>query len=58
MEGDIITLQDLFVLEQQGVDEDGKLRTRFQSTGIRPKFMNKFEAAGISLPSEIFRINQ
>lgn len=54
MEGDVIVLQDLFVYEQQGVDDHGKLVGRFRSAGIRPKFISKLEAAGIVLPSHIF----
>jgi pilus assembly protein CpaF len=54
MEGDIIVMQDLFVFEQAGMDEDGKIIGTFRSTGIRPKFMHNLEAAGISLPSVMF----
>lgn len=41
MEGEIVTMQDLFVLEIEGEDEDGKLITRHKSTGLRPKFFDK-----------------
>lgn len=54
MEGDVIVLQDLFVFKQTGVDEDGKIKGVFQSTGIRPKFISRLEASGISLPPSIF----
>lgn len=54
MEGDTIVLQDVFLFEQQGVDENGKIVGRFKPTGIRPKFMSKIEAAGIKLPDDIF----
>jgi pilus assembly protein CpaF len=54
MEGDIIVLQDLFVFEQEGFDEDGKVIGSYRSTGIRPKFMKSLEAAGISLPAVMF----
>lgn len=54
LEGDTIVLQDIFVYEQTGVDEHGKLAGRFKPTGIRPKFLNKFEAAGIRLPDDLF----
>jgi len=54
MEGDVVVLQDIFVYEQTGVDENGKLIGHFRPTGIRPKFMNKFEAAGIKLPEDTF----
>lgn len=54
MEGDIITLQDIFVFEQRSVDERGRVIGRFRATGIRPKCADKFEAAGIHLPSDIY----
>lgn len=54
MEGDVITLQDIFVFEQQGLDENGRIKGRLRPTGIRPKFMDKFEAAGITLGPEFF----
>ncbi|AFV10788.1 putative conjugal transfer protein [Thermacetogenium phaeum DSM 12270] len=54
MEGDTIVLQDLFVFEQTGLERRGQVLGRFRSTGIRPKFMWKFQAAGIVLPDEIF----
>lgn len=55
MEGDVIVLQDIFVYEQQGVDDQGRIIGRFRATGIRPKFIDRLEAAGIKLPAEIFR---
>lgn len=54
MEGDTIVLQDLFVFEQTGLERRGQVLGRFRSTGIRPKFMWKLQAAGIVLPDEIF----
>jgi len=54
MEGDIITLQDIFVFEAAGVDASGKIIGKFKPTGIRPKFLEKLAAAGISIPAEIF----
>ena len=54
MEGDIITLQDIFVYEQTGCDETGKMMGRIKPTGIRPKFLEKLSANGINLPNEIF----
>ena len=53
MEGDVIVMQDVFVYEQTGVD-DGRIQGRLKPTGIRPKFVEKFESAGIHLPSNIF----
>jgi len=54
MEGPTITMQDLFVFERQGVDENAKVRGRFMPTGIRPKFSEKLFAAGIKLPMDMF----
>ena len=54
MEGDIITLQDIFVFEQTGCDENGKMLGKIKPTGIRPKFLEKLSANGINLPNEIF----
>jgi pilus assembly protein CpaF len=54
MEGDIITLQDIFIFEQRGVDEQGKIIGRLKPTGIRPKFYDKFEISGVQLPPELF----
>ncbi len=53
MEGDIIVLQDIFVFERLGW-ENGRIVGRLRPTGIRPKFMERLEAAGIYLPPEIF----
>lgn len=54
MEGPIITMQDLFVFERQGFDENGKVRGRFKPTGIRPKFSERLQGAGITLPMDMF----
>lgn len=47
MEGDVVTMQDLFVLEIDGEDDDGKLVTRHRSTGLRPKFFDKARQYGV-----------
>lgn len=54
MEGDVIITQDVFFFEQLGIDERGKVLGRFRSAGIRPKFVDRFEAYGIHLPADIF----
>jgi len=54
MEGEVVTLQDIFVLEKRGVGPDGKVLGRFAATGIRPKFYERLLAAGIHLPPELF----
>ncbi len=55
MEGDVITMTDIFMFEQSGY-EDGKVVGRLRPTGLRPKFIDKIEAAGIHLPASIFGI--
>jgi hypothetical protein len=53
MEGDVIVMQDVFVFEQTGIAE-GKIQGRLKPTGIRPKFVEKFEVMGIHLPPGLF----
>jgi pilus assembly protein CpaF len=53
MEGDIITMQDLFVFEQTGI-ENGRVVGRLRPTGIRPSFIERFELANIHLPPAVF----
>nr|WP_245692968.1 CpaF family protein [Sporomusa acidovorans] len=54
MEGDVVTLQDIFVFDQTGRDANGKIAGHFKPTGIRPKFLEKLAANGIQLPNETF----
>lgn len=54
MEGEVITLQDIFLFQQEGYDQAGRVRGRFVATGIRPRFLPKLEARNIKLPPEIF----
>jgi pilus assembly protein CpaF len=53
MEGDVIVMQDIFTFQQSGI-ENGKIVGRMKPTGIRPKFMPRFEVANIYLPPNIF----
>jgi pilus assembly protein CpaF len=53
MEGDVIVLQDIFLFEQTGY-QDEKVLGRLRPTGIRPKFYEKFEIAGVRLPPDVF----
>jgi pilus assembly protein CpaF len=57
MEGDVVTLTDLFVFEQTGF-EGGKVIGQMRPTGLRPKFMDQIEAAGVHLPAGIFGIGR
>jgi pilus assembly protein CpaF len=54
MEGPMITMQDLFVYDRQGYDENNRVRGQYRPTGIRPKFSEKLFAAGIHLPMDMF----
>ncbi len=57
MEGEVITMTDIFVFEQTSI-ENGQIVGRLRPTGLRPKFMDKIEAAGINLPPSIFGIGE
>jgi pilus assembly protein CpaF len=57
MEGEVITMTDIFVFEQTGF-ENGQIMGRLRPTGLRPKFMDKIEASGINLPPSIFGIGE
>jgi len=57
MEGDVITMTDIFVFEQAGM-ENGRIVGRLRPTGLRPKFMDKIEATDIHLPPSIFGIGE
>jgi len=57
MEGDVITMTDIFVFEQTGF-EDGKVIGRLRPTGLRPKFIDRIEASGINLPATIFGVGE
>ncbi|MBX0327611.1 CpaF family protein [Oscillochloris sp. ZM17-4] len=56
MEGDVVVLQDIFVFEQTGLDERGKIVGQLRPTGVRPKFIEKFESMNIFLPSHTFGV--
>jgi pilus assembly protein CpaF len=55
MEGDIITMQEIFAFNLMGLTEDKKVKGRFMATGIRPKFMKRLESMGLKLPSSLFQ---
>ncbi len=57
MEGDIITMSDIFEYEQTGI-EAGKVIGRVRPTGLRPKFIETIESSGIHLPPSVFGIGQ
>jgi pilus assembly protein CpaF len=53
MEGDVIILQDIFRFDQRGLDNKGKVKGEFASTGIMPKFVQKLKEKGIIIPPEL-----
>jgi pilus assembly protein CpaF len=54
MEGDVITMQDVFLFERTGIGPDGRVRGRFRATGIRPKCTERLAASGVHLGMEMF----
>ena len=54
MEGDLITLQELFTFQQTGLDENRKVKGRFKATGVRPKFAERLAAKGVALMPDLF----
>jgi pilus assembly protein CpaF len=54
MEGDVITMQEIFLFEKAGISKEGKVVGRFRATGVRPKCSEKLRAAGIVLPPDMF----
>jgi len=54
MESDVVSMQDLFVFETQGVSSEGRVLGTFTATGIRPKFAERLKAVGFELPVDMF----
>jgi pilus assembly protein CpaF len=54
MEGDTITMQEIFLFEKLGVNQEGKVIGRFRATGVRPKACERLKAAGVHLPPDMF----
>ena len=54
MEGEVITMQDIFAFEQKGISGDGKAYGQFVATGIRPSFLDRLNAAGVKIDTAIF----
>ena len=55
MQGEIVTLQDIFVFRQDGLDKDRKVIGKHVATGFIPKFMEKIKALGINVPRDLFK---
>ena len=54
MEGEMVTMQEIFKYDQEGVREDGNAYGTFWSTGIRPTFMERLESSGVGVSPDIF----
>lgn len=54
MEGNVITLQEIFSFQQTGIAKTGKVMGRFKFHGVRPSFLEKFRIAGINIPNDFF----
>src|SRR5690242_16178057 len=54
MEGEIITMQEIFHFEQTGVDRDGKVLGQFSATGVRPRFADRLKMYGVDIPDNTF----
>jgi pilus assembly protein CpaF len=55
MEGESVTMQDVFLFEKSGINESGRITGRFRATGIRPKFYDRLKAAGLHIPVSVFQ---
>ncbi len=55
LEGEQVTMQDIFLFEKTGIAENGKVLGKFKATGVRPKFYEKLRASGIQLPASLFQ---
>ena len=58
LEGNTITMQDIFYYRQTGYDESGQPQGCFVSTGLKPGFMEKFAVNGVDLPKDFFAAGQ
>lgn len=54
MEGDIISMQEIFRYRRRGITEQGEVVGDFEATGVRPLFMERLHVAGIDLPANMF----
>jgi pilus assembly protein CpaF len=54
MEGDVITMQEIFRFRRRGIDSEGNVIGEFEATGIRPKFADRLKSYGIELPADLF----
>jgi pilus assembly protein CpaF len=55
MEGEVVTMQEIFRFRQTGMSADGQVQGRFEATGIRPRFIEQLVSHGINLSADLFR---
>ncbi|MGA3294806.1 MAG: CpaF family protein [Candidatus Acidiferrales bacterium] len=58
MQGDVVSMQDLFVFQKRGIREDGVVMGEFMPTGIRPQFSDRLAVTGIQLPPALFQVSE
>ena len=54
MEGEVVTMQEIFAFRQTGMGPDGQVRGYFHATGVRPKFVERLQSFGVTLPDTMF----
>jgi pilus assembly protein CpaF len=54
MEGEVITMQEIFTFEKMGLNQEGKVVGRFRATGVRPKCCERLKASGVNLAADMF----
>jgi pilus assembly protein CpaF len=54
MEGDMVSMQEIFTYRQTGVEADGSVKGHFQASGVRPRFADRLKARGLTLPETMF----
>ncbi len=54
MEGEVVTSQEIFRFHKRGIAQDGKVVGSFEPTGVRPRFTERLQVAGIELPTLLF----
>ena len=58
MEGDVVTMQEIFTFRRRGVDGEGRVLGRFEATGIRPRFAERLMMRGVPLSNDLFAANR
>jgi pilus assembly protein CpaF len=54
MEGEVISMQEIFLFEQRGVDPQGRVLGHFSATGVRPRFADRLKLFGVPVPDDTF----